>query len=60
MNDKIKLLIKYIEDRFPNGCDDLVPRCDSRCILYDATEDSLEGDICRILCNMEFRGRYDK
>ena len=55
MNDKIRLLLKYIGDRFPDGCGE---DCDSHCPLYRALDkDELEYDLCNLLSNQEHRNR---
>ena len=54
MNDKIYLLIRYIEERFPEGCGD---ECDSDCPLYRELGESLKYDLCLLLSNQEHRCR---
>ena len=53
MNDKIRLLLKYIGNRFPEGCGDSV--CDGSCPLYNEPEGSMENDLCELLSNQQGR-----
>ena len=53
MNDKIRLLLKYIKDRFPEGCGDGI--CPSNCPLMGLEEDSMENDLCELLSNQQGR-----
>ena len=50
MNDKIRLLLKYIQDRFPEGCSD-GNECSPDCPLMNADGNSMEDDLCELLSN---------
>ena len=50
MNDKIRLLLKYIGNRFPEGCSD-GNECSPDCPLIGADKGSMEDDLCELLSN---------
>ena len=60
MKDKISKLIYYIEKTFPEGCGHKnYEECVEGCPLINCDDDTLNGDICKLLMNHEKRTRND-
>ena len=54
MDVKIKDLVEYIKENFPEGCGHTGP-CPVSCPLLNCEKASLENDICNMLADHEYR-----